>query len=56
MAKEYNLAVMPGDFIGKEVTPEAVRVLDSAGDKYGFRLNKTHYPHGGEHYIKTKKL
>lgn len=56
MAKEYNIAVMPGDFIGKEVTTEALRILNSTGEKYGFRLNKTNYPHGGEHYIKTGEL
>ncbi len=53
---EYNIAVMPGDFIGKEVTPEAEKVLDSAASKYGFKLNRTNYPHGGEHYIATGEL
>ena len=28
--KEINIALIPGDGIGKEVVPEAVRVLDAA--------------------------
>lgn len=56
MGKEYNIAVMPGDFIGKEVTPEAERVLDAAASKYGFSFKKTRYPHGGEHYLATGEL
>lgn len=53
---EYNLAVMPGDFIGKEVVAEEMKVLGAVAKKYGFSLRTTHYPHGGEHYAKTKKL
>ena len=30
MAKSYDIAVIPGDGIGKEVVPEGVRVLDAA--------------------------
>ena len=34
--KIYNIAVIPGDGIGKEVMPEAIRVLEAAGGKYDF--------------------
>jgi tartrate dehydrogenase/decarboxylase/D-malate dehydrogenase len=30
--REYAIAVIPGDGIGNEVVPEAVRVLDAAGE------------------------
>lgn len=56
MGKEYNIAVMPGDFIGKEIMPHEMRILDAVADKYGFNLNKTDWPHGGEHYIETGEL
>jgi len=56
MERVYDIAVMPGDFIGKEVTPEAEKVLDASASKHGFEIRKTNYPHGGEHYIETGKL
>lgn len=54
--KQYNLAVMPGDFIGKEVVSEEMKVLNKTAEKYGFSFKTTDYPHGGEHYIQTKEL
>ena len=32
----YKIAVIPGDGIGNEVMPEAIRVLEAAGNKYDF--------------------
>jgi len=29
--KTFSIAVIPGDGIGREVTPEAVRLLDAVG-------------------------
>jgi len=38
---EFNLAVLPGDGIGPEVTAEAIKVLQAVGRRFGhdFRLN-----------------
>ena len=38
----YNIAVIPGDGIGKEVVPEAVRVLEAVAGKYdlGFKFDE----------------
>ena len=33
----YKITVIPGDGIGPEIVMEAVKVLDAAGEKYGFR-------------------
>lgn len=38
MSKTYTIAVIPGDGIGKEVMPEAVRVLQAAQRRFGFAL------------------
>ena len=38
MKKTYRIAVIPGDGIGKEVTPEGVRALERAAKKHGFDL------------------
>jgi len=39
--KEYNIALLAGDGIGPEVIEQAVRVLDRAGELFGFRMNYT---------------
>ena len=38
--KTHRIAVIPGDGIGKEVMPEALRALDAAAQKFGFRLDQ----------------
>src|SRR5438034_5928604 len=49
-----KIAVMPGDFAGKEVVAEGLKVLNVAAEKFGFRYSTTDYPFGAEHYLKTK--
>jgi len=36
--RTYNIAVIPGDGIGKEVVPEGLRVLEAAAKNFGFEL------------------
>src|SRR5687768_14292742 len=50
-----NIAVMPGDGIGKEVIPQGLKVLKVAAEKFGFTFRTTDYPYGGEHYLRTKE-
>ena len=38
MLKQYNIVVLRGDGIGPEIVAEAVKVLDAAGEKFGFRF------------------
>src|ERR1700712_2516105 len=49
-----KIAVMPGDYVGKEVVAEGLKVLAAAGKKFGFSYTTTDYPFGAEHYLKTK--
>jgi len=35
----YRIAVLPGDGIGAEIVPEAVKVLKAIGEKYGHRFD-----------------
>jgi 3-isopropylmalate dehydrogenase len=51
--KTYNIGVIGGDGTGPEVTREAIKVLDVAQRKFGFKLNYTNYDFGGERYLKT---
>ena len=43
----YKIALIPGDGIGPEIVREAVKVLDAAGNKYGFQLEYTEVLMGG---------
>jgi len=52
MAKEYRIAVIPGDGIGKEVVPEGCRVLKAVKEVIGdFHLHLEEYPWGSEYYL-----
>ena len=53
MAKNYKIAVIPGDGTGPEVTAEAVKVLKAAADKFGFKVELTEFDFGGERYKRT---
>lgn len=48
-----KIAVMPGDYIGKEVVREGLKVLDVVARKFGFKYDTTDYPFGAEHYLET---
>ena len=39
----YNIAVIPGDGTGPEVTAEAVKVLKAAADKFSFKVSLTEF-------------
>ena len=49
----YNIALIPGDGIGKEVVPEAVEIMKSLATQYGFEMTFTEFPYSCEHYLKT---
>lgn len=53
--KSYNVAVIGGDGTGPEVVREAIKVLDAACPKFGFKLNYTPYDLGGERYLRTNE-
>ena len=53
MARTHRIAVIPGDGIGKETVPEALKVLDAAASRFGFALNLTPYDWSCETYQKT---
>jgi 3-isopropylmalate dehydrogenase len=53
--KTYNIAVLGGDGTGPEVVREAVKVLDTAANKFGFKLDYTPYDLGGDRYLRTQE-
>ena len=56
MARNHRIAVIPGDGTGPEVIAEAVKVIDAAGSKFGFTVDKEFIDWGGEHYLATGEI
>src|SRR5512141_113143 len=52
-ASTIDLAVIPGDGIGPEVTAEALKVLEKAAAAEGIALQQTHYVLGAQHWLET---
>ncbi len=53
MASVVRIGLLPGDGIGREVIPEAVKVLESAAEMFGFKLQLEWYPYGADHFLNT---
>ena len=47
-----NIALIPGDGIGREVVPEGVRVLEALAARYGFAVKFEAFPYGCQYYLK----
>jgi tartrate dehydrogenase/decarboxylase / D-malate dehydrogenase len=55
--KKYEIAVIPGDGIGKEVVPAAVQVLHTLADVHGgIRFEFTEFPWSCEYYLEHGKM
>jgi 3-isopropylmalate dehydrogenase len=53
---QYKIPVIPGDGIGPEIIREGRKVLDAAGERFGFDIEWLEYPHGADHYLETGEL
>jgi tartrate dehydrogenase/decarboxylase/D-malate dehydrogenase len=54
--RTHRIAVIPGDGIGKETTPEGLRVLDAAARRFGFDLKLTEYDWSCETYARIGRM
>jgi len=54
--KTFHIAVIPGDGIGKEVVPEGIRVLDTAGRIFGFELDWNAFDWSCDSYASTGRM
>jgi tartrate dehydrogenase/decarboxylase / D-malate dehydrogenase len=52
----YRIAVIPGDGIGHEVIPAAIRVLEAAAERSRFRFEWEHFPWGSAHYFEHGRM
>ncbi len=53
---QYKIPVIPGDGVGPEIITEGRKVLDAAGERFGFDIDWIEYPHGADHYLETGEL
>jgi 3-isopropylmalate dehydrogenase len=51
--RSYDLAVIEGDGVGREVVPQALKAIRAAADRFGFAVATTEYDLGGERYLAT---
>ena len=55
--REYNIASIPGDGIGKEVLPEGLKVLKDTALKHQFKINFIEYDFAScDYYEKHGKM
>jgi 3-isopropylmalate dehydrogenase len=53
---QYKIPVLPGDGIGPEIIAEGRKVIDAAGERFGFDVEWIEYPHGADYYLETGEL
>jgi len=56
MPAKINVAVIPGDGIGKEVMPEGMRVLEAAGHRHGIEFQWREFDWSCQTYLKTGRM
>ena len=56
MSKTYKIAVIPGDGTGPEVVREGMKALETAAEKFGFKLDTTDFDYGGDRFLKTGEV
>ncbi|HEV7394337.1 MAG TPA: tartrate dehydrogenase [Burkholderiales bacterium] len=54
--KQFRIAVIPGDGIGKEVMPEGLRVLEAAGRKFGIEWKFDEFDWSCDYYQKHGRM
>lgn len=54
--KNYRVAVIEGDGIGREVVPEGIRVLEAAGRRFDLSFSWQHFDWSCQTYLKTGRM
>jgi tartrate dehydrogenase/decarboxylase/D-malate dehydrogenase len=52
----YNIAVIAGDGVGRDVVPAAREVLDAAAGPHGFELQYTEFDWGSDYYLEHGRM
>lgn len=53
---QYKVPTIGGDGIGPEIIREGQKVIDAAGEVFGFDVDWIDFPHGADHYLETGEL
>lgn len=53
MKDSFNIALMPGDGIGKEISDDSMRLVEYVASGFGFKLDHVLVDAGAELYLKT---
>ena len=56
MAKNYRIAVIAGDGIGREVMPEGIAAMEAAARTYGFGLQWHEFDWSCERYVNLGRM
>src|SRR5580693_1004353 len=56
MTERLRIAAIPGDGIGPEIVPAAIRVIDAAAERHGTAIDWTEYDWGSDHYRRTGRM
>ncbi|HEY0782792.1 MAG TPA: isocitrate/isopropylmalate family dehydrogenase [Thermoanaerobaculia bacterium] len=51
--RPQRIAFLPGDGIGKDVTAEAVKVLEAVGERFSLPVELVHFGWDADHYLAT---
>ena len=54
--RNYKIATIPGDGIGKEVVPEGIKAVEAAARKFGFSVSWQNFDWSCETYLKTGRM
>ena len=52
----FDIAVIPGDGIGREVTPSSLAVLDAIGPRHDAEFRYTEYDWGTDYYLQNGRM
>lgn len=52
----YDIAIIPGDGVGNEISREAVKILNAAAEKFGFGIKTANYAWGCDYYTTHGKM
>jgi tartrate dehydrogenase/decarboxylase/D-malate dehydrogenase len=50
--KSYDIAIIPGDGVGKEVSREAIKILNTVAEKHGFSVKFNDFDWSCDYYLK----
>lgn len=52
----YNIAFIPGDGVGREVSAEALKILRVVSEKHDLNLEMEHFDWGCDYFLKNNKM